>query len=232
MGGLEYFATGKLNWARSMGFVMRNVLSENMAIQRHKTHRLYEKVLVLAWVWSCFVLVMSFSGNLTAMITRPKLDMKFMKPEHFLDQEEISLVIEEGVGAVYYMSASPINSTLRRLIDKTQRMEADDEWASNCFTRDAQNSRKHASICDNVSILTLLDKDFVETGKCNWYTLESGGFYQGFSHVGDGMAFQVCRQRGVLDSILLFTLIFIYCRKIAPIWRMPMSLFSLQERQD
>ena len=96
MGSAEYIGNDKhsVHWATLIGFVLRNVLSETTGKLPDK--RLHQNILVFAWVWSCFVLVMSFAGNLTALITRPTLEMKFTKPEHFLNQDDMILVNEEG----------------------------------------------------------------------------------------------------------------------------------------
>ena len=189
MSGLEYIAIGKVNWDNVVGFALRNVLSETMKKLPNKKH--YEKILVLVWIWSCSIIVWSFAGNLTAMITRPKLDMKFTRLEDFVDQNEVSLVIEEGIGTIDWMQKSPAKSPLRKLIDETERLKKGDaNWTSGCFTNDTQYTKIHASVCDGNSILALLGDDFSKTGKCNWYTMKSN-FYEG----GMVMVFQVQQQR-------------------------------------
>ena len=71
---------------------------------------------VITWIWCVFVVAQSYAGNLTAMITRPKLHMPIASAEGMLTQDEISLVVEEGVAVIDYMEASPPGSTLRELI--------------------------------------------------------------------------------------------------------------------
>ena len=188
MGCLEFHANGKVNWDQLVGFVFRNALSETMEKLPHKT--LHEKWLVLGWVWSCFVLIMAYSGNLTAMISRPGLDMRFTKPEDFLYQSEILLVTEDGTATVEFMKHLPINSTMRQLLDETQMLSENGMiWPSGCFTKDKQYTQRHASICDSYSILGLIHSDYSETGKCNWYTLQSA-----FKPEWAVMAFQVGSQ--------------------------------------
>ena len=123
------------------------------------------------------------------MISKPKLDMKFTKLEDFLEQNEMSLVVEDGTAVIDYMSQSPINSTMRQLINETQRLSPHPDWPSGCFNSRTGHTKSHASICDTHSILAHLSEDFSETGKCNWYTLKpaSMGFFPGSSV----MAFQV-----------------------------------------
>ena len=172
MGIADYIANNKsVNWDISVGFVLRNVLSETMGNLPNK--RPYQKILVFVWVWSCFVLVMSFSGSLTAMITRPKLDMKFTKLEHFLNQDEMSLVTEGGSALNEYMNSLGDDSITKKILLKTERLTSWDDWPSNCFTSSTQYTKRHASICDDLSILTLLSWDFEEAGKCNWYTMNA-----------------------------------------------------------
>ena len=67
----------------------------------------------------------SYAGNLTAMITRPKLHMPIRSVEDLLTHEEISLVVEEGVAVIDYMEASPPGSALRELI-RTATLLSDD----------------------------------------------------------------------------------------------------------
>ena len=189
---IDYILYHELYWYNWMEFVLRNVMSESyQSFKRLNSKRickwqyLYQKVLILVWTWSCFILVKSYSGNLTAMIARPKLDMKFSKPEDFLHQQEITLSIEEGIGAIEYMSQSLPGSTMRRLIEKTERSEANKEFVD-CFSKTNEQSGRHAAICDLVSIKSRLSNDFTAHGHCNWYVMEQKLF--GASSV---MVFQV-----------------------------------------
>ena len=51
---------GPIDWETLIGFTIRNVLSENEADPPSK--KVYQKILVYAWVWSCFVLVCCYAG--------------------------------------------------------------------------------------------------------------------------------------------------------------------------
>ena len=150
--------------------------------------KFYSTILIVIWIWSCFIIIKSYAGNLTAMITRPKLDFKFTKMEDFLEQEEMSLVIEDGVEMIGLMKQAPINSPMRQIIEKASRLpvDLDTKWSSGCFTESTQYSGKHASICDMQAITHLISSDFSENGKCNWYTMTKG-----FYHGSLAMAFQV-----------------------------------------
>ena len=63
-------------------------------------------------------------GNL---IARPKLHMPITNVEDMLAQDEISLVVEEGVAIIDYMEASPKGSTLRELSSTATRLSDDGE---------------------------------------------------------------------------------------------------------
>ena len=179
-------------WLKWFEFVIRNVLSEckqsykkMYIITNDKKWPLYKNILILSWTWVCFILVKSYSGNLTAMVARPKLVMKFTKAEDFLHQQEVALTIEDGIGAIEYMSQSPPGSAMRRLIEKTERVNAEKEFID-CFSKSHQQSGRHAAICDVVSIKSRLSNDFTANGRCNWYVMEQKLFA-----ASSVMAFQV-----------------------------------------
>ena len=188
----DYIYFHDLRWLNWFEFVIRNVVSESnqsykrlFRTQNNKEQPLYQKVLILSWTWFCLILVKSYSGNLTAMIARPKLDMKFTKAEDFLHQHEVALTIEDGIGAIEYMSRSPPGSTMRRLIEKTQRVD-ELKGFMDCFSKTHQESGRHAAICDLVSIKRRLSNDFTANGHCSWYLMEQTLFAS-----SSVMAFQV-----------------------------------------
>ena len=183
---------GRFRWQISVEFVVSNALSEGFhSFQRVYTtvwsKKLYLKVMALIWIWSCFVLVKSYAGNLTAMITRPKLSMKFSFLEDFLDQNEITLVTEDETALLETWRKAPINSTVRQIIDQTQMQSSEEAWPSMCFQESTLYTMRHASICDINGIRTHLSNDFSEKAKCNWYTLK-----QSFFHKPLTMVLQVC----------------------------------------
>ena len=158
---IQHPSIRQINWKVSVEFVLRNVLSESFRSYRRVKNilvkKFYQNILIIIWIWSCFVIIKSYAGNLTAMITRPKLDFKFTELEDFLNQEEMSLVIEDGVQAIGLMKQAPINSPMRQIIEKTSRLDVGLEtmWPSGCFTESTQYSGNYASICDIQSIMHL-----------------------------------------------------------------------------
>ena len=186
LGLAEYLTSGTISWDKWIGFVLRNVLSETSSqMPDRKDH---QKFLIFIWTFSCFVLVMAYAGNLTAMITRPKMVMQFEELEDFLDQDEISLVVEDGLGVIENMRQTSPDSVFNKLIDKTNRMDTSDyeNWPSGCFKPAAYYSKNHASICDIHSTNSHLSDDYSANGKCNWYITRTK-----FFDVPIGMAFQV-----------------------------------------
>ena len=186
LGLAEYLTSGTIFWGKWIGFVLRNVLSETSCTMPDRKN--YQKFLITIWTFSSFLLVMAYAGNLTAMITRPKIVMQYENLEDLLNQDELSLVVEDGLGVIENMRQTSPDSVFHKLIDKTERMDTTDydNWPSGCFKPAAYHSKKHASICDIHSTNAHLSDDYSANGKCNWYTTKSK-----FFDVPIVMAFQV-----------------------------------------
>ena len=130
---------------------------------------------------------MAFAGALTAMITKPTLDMPINNVEELLDQNEISWSIEDGTAIIEFLKASPPNSRLRRLVEEAELLSSSE--MSGCYIKETttKQSRQFASICDINSIMTLLSQDYSETGTCNYYLTG-----EKFQLTSNAMALQVC----------------------------------------
>ena len=113
--------------------------------------------------------IMTFAGALTAMITKPTLDMPINNVEELLNQNEISWFIEDGIAIIEFLKASPPNSRLRRLVEEAKLLSSSE--MSRCYIKQTKTkqSGQFASICDINSIMTLLSQDYSETGTCNYY---------------------------------------------------------------
>ena len=179
MGLTDYFGTGGVKWITVLGFVLRNVLSESFqSYRRFIGPKQYKKLMLsVVWIWSCFILVKSYSGNLTAFITKPKLVMQFEMPEDFLNQDDMTLVVPDETAILEMMMQLPSKSTMGILLKETKRMTWNKHWPSSCFTNSTQFTKRHASICDVTSIKSLLSDDFSQSGKCNWYTTKTTFFH-------------------------------------------------------
>merc|ERR1712117_976586 len=132
----NYLKGVKIDWAPLVGFVLRNILSENMSKIPDKYN--HQKILTCIWMLGSFILVMCYAGNLTAMISTPNLDLKFSRPVDLLHQDEITLIIEDGIGAIEFMSQSPPGSMMSMLLKKAEVFGHDDlapgEYWEDCFT--------------------------------------------------------------------------------------------------
>ena len=209
IGLTDYFDTGTIDWITVLGFVIRNVLSESFQSYRRVIGQLPDKkqykklILYVVWIWSCFILVKSYSGNLTALITKPKLVMQFEQPEDFLNQDDMALVVPGETAILEMLMQLPKNSTMAILLEKTERMAWTKHWPSNCFTNSTQFTKRHASICDVTNIKYLISDDFSQSGKCNWYKTKTT-----FFHVPVVMAFQVSKFVTYASYTLILRLLF------------------------
>ena len=115
---------------------------------------------------------MTFAGALTAIITKPTLDMPIKNVEELLNQNEISWIIEDGIALIEFLKASPPNSRLRRLVNGAKLLPS--SQMSGCSIKETKSelSGLSASICDINSIMALLSQDYSETGTCNYYLTE------------------------------------------------------------
>ena len=185
----NYLKGVKIDWAPLVGFVLRNILSENLSKIPDKYN--HQKILTCIWMLVSFILVTCYAGNLTAMISTPNLDMKFNRPVDLLHQDEITLIVEDGIGAVEFMSQSPPGSTMSRLLEKAEVYGFEDlaaeEYWDNCFTTTDRFAGNYGAMCDIDSIRSRMSYDFTMNGKCNWYKTEKNLF-----EVPSVMVFQVC----------------------------------------
>ena len=181
----EYICNGSgiVHWQSVVGFVVRNAFHETIRLPDKGISR---KLLIIVWIWSTFIVCAAYAGNLTAMLTNPKLDRPIQKPDDLLNQDEISWVVEAGIGAVEYMSASPPGSTWRNIYEEIEELKGEGEWPSGCFNSSTYNSGKHASICDIDSIRSHMHYNFSGEGLCRWYTTD-----RNFFEVSTVMVFQV-----------------------------------------
>ena len=72
MGLTDYFYYGAIDWDDIGGLVIRNILSENN-FRLADREQAYQRLLDIIWIWSMLVIVQAYSGNLTAMLAKTKL---------------------------------------------------------------------------------------------------------------------------------------------------------------
>ena len=180
----DYLFNGYADWGAvtdDFDFVIRNALSEQNYAPRDK--QVYQKILIVIWSWSMLVLVQSYAGNLTAMLTRPKLLERIKTLEDLLSQDEVSWIIPDDT-IPYAMKMSKNGSALKRLHDGGIIIPPNEAW--DCFPLEIYKDGTYGSICNMGSIQTLMNFDYALTGKCNYYTIEDK-----FLSSGGSMAFQV-----------------------------------------
>ena len=170
MGLANYILLGRVGWNGVSGFALRIVFVEPAVTLFEKYA--YQRLFSIVWIMSFFVLAKSYSGALTALITKPTLDMPIRNVEELLNQNEISWSIEDGIAVIEFLKASPPNSRLRRLVEGARLLPSSE--MSGCYIKgsEAKQSGLSAPICDINSIMTLLSQDYSETGTCNYYLTE------------------------------------------------------------
>ena len=113
----DYFYCGEIDWENIGGFVVRNVLSEQNFEAPHRA-KVYQKILVIVWIWSMLVIVQAYSGNLTAMLAKPELKPPIRTLKELVYQEEISWVVEKGSSFEFYMKRWPNGSVIKSLYNE------------------------------------------------------------------------------------------------------------------
>ena len=184
MGLADYLFDGYADWdavADDFDFVIRNALSEQNYAPRDKL--VYQKILIVIWSWSMLVLVQSYAGNLTAMLTRPKLQEPIRTLEELLGQDEVSWIIPDPEAA-YALKTSENGSALKKLYDGGIVVPPNAGW--DCFPAEIYKYGTFGSICNIGSIQIMMSLDYSLTGKCNYYMIEDKLLTSGGS-----MAFQV-----------------------------------------
>ena len=173
MGAANYFFYGYFHWKEVFGFVIRNAFSEHADFPDNR--RKYQKLLIIIWVWSTFVLVQAYAGNLTALLTLPRIPDPIRNAEEFLNQTEISLFMEKGNTEVFYFRESAEDSVQRKLFDRATisgPLSNRERLQYGCFTEETYNTRRHAAGCHSGGVIALFSQDYSEHGHCNFYKTE------------------------------------------------------------
>ena len=167
----DFIYFGRIEWISLLGFVIRNAFSEHSDLPDNK--RTYQKILIIVWLASIFVIVQSYAGNLTAILTAPRLPQPIRNSEEFLDQEELTLVVPEKSVFEYRFKISPPNPTMRmlgELASVSEPLTRTEFLQHGCYTTKYYNHGKKAAVCFDASFEALISYDFSRTGKCNFYT--------------------------------------------------------------
>ena len=178
--------------ATFVGFVLREIMDNggNQFITINSKGNKSLKLLSMIWILACFVLVRSYYGNLTAMLTRPSMEKSINSIEDLLNQTYFKWILNPGGNELNsYLKAS---DTLQPLYEMAEQKPEWDKWAPpyQCFSREELEVGSYVSICYDVQIRFDKSWDFKETGRCNFYTID-----ETFLTNPNVMAFQVqCSQ--------------------------------------
>ena len=175
-GLIDHFSSGFSDWTTLAGFAFRNILVEAMEIPNIRAH---QRPIVLGWILFTFIVTTVYAGNLVAMITRPHLIMPIRDAEDLVAQDELSIVVEDGLSTVEDMSTLPPTSIWRRVYEKLEFLKFHEEeyWPSECFSNSTQFSGRHVAMCNMIAIKEILHQSFSADEQCNWYTAEKS-FYE------------------------------------------------------
>ena len=173
MGLANHFFWGFADWGDQFAFVLRNIVREQCKLPNYKV--IYQKVLILSWIWSIMVLVHSYSCNLTALLAKPKLQEPIKTFEDLLNQNKVSWVIEKGDFVEFDLATSASGSVKRSLFERATIMphlSQGERMLYPCYAAKLRQSGRFGSFCNNGEIAALIAKDYSETGKCNYYITE------------------------------------------------------------
>ena len=172
MGLADYAFFGMVKWKQLSGFIIRNVFSEQAEMPLIKSA--YQKILVITWVASVFLLVQCYAGNLTAMLTAPGLPTPIKNAQEFLKQNEISLVMakdslfEYEVKYVYHPDS--VQSKLGNIASVSEAPLTPMEFFKyGCYSTKQYKSGKNAAVCGMAEFWGLISYDYGRTGQCNFY---------------------------------------------------------------
>ena len=128
------------------------------------------------------VIVQAYSGNLTAMLAKTKLQQPIQTLEELMNQREMSWTLEKGGVAEYVMKyITQEGSTMKNLYNGASlvsRLTSEEyvEYGGPVAKLKAEGKSHTGSICDANQIFQMFHRDFGETGKCNFYLLEEDFF--------------------------------------------------------
>ena len=174
MGLSDYVYMGVTNWDIMCGFVIRNALSEQNSILPDQSMA-YQKIFIAIWTSTTFVLVQSYAGSLTAMLANPQLQSQIKSLtalEELLRHDDISLIIEKGTLANFYMSTAASDTMINQLYKRATIIPKSGKFLHGCNHTKITQCGNSASILDNFAIMGLTSADFSATGKCNFYLIE------------------------------------------------------------
>lgn len=121
------------------------------------------RVVTAAWLLACFIVLVSFSSTLTAMLTVPLVRLPIDSIEDLVGQTKIPWAIESG--SFFYQILYLAKAGLYKMI-----WDGHSARITDCYTfrRDIGDG-KYAAICDKMTMKKVMSEDFSVRGECNYY---------------------------------------------------------------
>ena len=220
---IDFLCNSSVKFETTAAFVLRIALVEHSTVKSGMAKMYQQKIAIIVLVSSFMVLIYSYSGNLTAMMTKPQLQSPIRTLNELLTQSKVPWVIESDSFVETLMRAAPSGSLTKKLYERSSRMSLKAEQA--CYSKELVEDGTHGVICFLEDFKTLTANDFSRSGKCNYYLVQ-----QKFLKTMGSLAIQV--RHAVLCLMNMFRLSFKinsktdlchFNRKRAPIWMISTS---------
>ena len=187
--------SGKSNWGKNTGFVLRSVMIEPTHWYPKDTG--FNKILTATWLIAIFILSQSYSGVLVSMLTIPSVSIPINSVEDMVNQDEIGWSVEGGSIMEQIGRSSKEGTLFKKMYDGAT-------LGGTCYDlKEEIKAGKIGSVCERVTIQKLLSDDFSETGVCHFYVAEVDFLATSFA-----MAFQVIKSILNLSLFVDFNVFF------------------------
>ena len=179
-----YIFYGKVKWGNLAGFATRIAMVEAVMKPLPSDARSYQKILVVSWTLPMLIIATIYAGNMTALIAKPTLEIPIKDAEDLVNQNKISWTLLKGSILSHFFKKMAPGTMQRKLYDQAEALTKHD-----CLT--ARNepfwkSGKYAMPCTGISVMSLMQFDYSQTGICNYYKTPDI-----FAKVNFALAFQV-----------------------------------------
>ena len=180
-----YLCHWSVEWEATGSFVLRVALNEHSSPSNDLGKMFQQNLLIIILNLSFMILTYSYAGNLTAMLTKPKLQSPIRSLDELLDQHAVPWVLEAGSFLEKLMSTAPTNSTTKKIQERSLRMSLLIS-SSGCYSAELEESGEFGAICALEDFKTLSNKVFSNTGKCKFYAVK-----ERFLNTRNALAIQV-----------------------------------------
>ena len=172
---IHFLCSGTFRMEATASFFVRIALNEHNNSDRNLglARRYQQKLAIITVVLSFMVLTWSYSGNLTAMLTKPQLKSPIRTLNELLNQSEVPWVTDPDDFVAALMSAAPPGSLTKKLYERSTKMSLmDSTGATVCYSDELKEDGTHGAICSLEDFRTLTANDFNITEKCNYYMVK------------------------------------------------------------